>query len=159
MFTTLLFIRCVAGGQKLYKKDSSKVFQDEIYDIHNADSKNYNSKFAELLPNACHAMRAYMEERMASLVKAFRNYTKTLADAMGGDLGVTAPGDISMNLANAEHFDCNDRTPGISLWTETKWGQAKNWYFLLPSTHTQHKIYIPVVPVTCITKGFNVPHH
>ena len=75
---------------------------------------------------------------MAWLLEIFDDHTKemnfNISEAMGGRGGISSSGDISINLENPEHVDCNDGTPVISLWTETEPGRAKNWYFLMPST-------------------------
>ena len=43
--------------------------------------------------------------------------------------------DISVNLANASHYDINDATQGFSIWTEDEPGGTRNWYFVLPNVY------------------------
>ena len=53
----------------------------------------------------------------------------------GGSLRVSYTMDISVDLANASHFDVNDATQGFSIWTEDVPGGTKNWYFVLPNVY------------------------
>jgi hypothetical protein len=55
------------------------------------------------------------------------------AEYMGGELGVTCSLDQSCDLGNESHFDTHDASNSISIWTELKEGEAKNWYFLMPN--------------------------
>jgi len=41
--------------------------------------------------------------------------------------------DLSVNLANASHFDVNDASQGFSIWTEDFPGGTKMWMFVLPN--------------------------
>jgi hypothetical protein len=41
--------------------------------------------------------------------------------------------DLSINLANASHYDVWDASQGFSIWTEDFPGSTKNWYFVLPN--------------------------
>jgi hypothetical protein len=43
--------------------------------------------------------------------------------------------DLSVDLANASHFDVNDGSQGFSIWTEHYPGGNKTWYFVLPKLH------------------------
>jgi hypothetical protein len=43
--------------------------------------------------------------------------------------------DLSVNLANASHYDVNDASQGFSIWTEDKPGTTANWYFVLPNVY------------------------
>ena len=52
---------------------------------------------------------------------------------MGGKLGVTLSLDQSAGLGNPTHYDINDSSVGMSIWTEKIPGQASFWYFLLPN--------------------------
>jgi hypothetical protein len=40
---------------------------------------------------------------------------------------------VSIDLANASHYDVHDASYGYSIWTEKKPGTATNWYFVLPN--------------------------
>ena len=39
----------------------------------------------------------------------------------------------SDSLANASHYDCNDKSITICTWVENFIGNTDNWYFLLPN--------------------------
>ena len=57
---------------------------------------------------------------------------------MAGDVKGNRVGgliDMSVDLANASHFDINDASQGFSVWTEEKPGLADNWYFVMPNLH------------------------
>lgn len=41
--------------------------------------------------------------------------------------------DMSVDLANASHYDVGDASPGFSVWTETIPGAAGNWFFVMPN--------------------------
>ena len=41
--------------------------------------------------------------------------------------------DLSINLANASHYDVWDASQGFSIWTEDYPGSTRNWYFVLPN--------------------------
>jgi hypothetical protein len=53
----------------------------------------------------------------------------------GGCLRVSFTMDVSVDLANASHFDVNDATQGFSIWTEDEPGKTKEWYFVLPNVY------------------------
>ncbi|KAI2493370.1 hypothetical protein MHU86_21152 [Fragilaria crotonensis] len=53
----------------------------------------------------------------------------------GGCLRVSFTMDVSVDLANASHFDVNDATQGFSIWTEDEPGTTKEWYFVLPNVY------------------------
>jgi len=58
--------------------------------------------------------------------------------AMAGDVLHNRVGctiDMSVNLANASHFDVNDASQGFSVWTEDIPGMASDWYFVMPNLH------------------------
>ena len=58
--------------------------------------------------------------------------------AMAGDGGNYCVGysvDMSVDLANASHFDVHDALQGLSVWTEEKPGLASNWHFVMPNLH------------------------
>ena len=38
----------------------------------------------------------------------------------------------SQNLVNAVHYDIDDITQSIAIWTELNTGKAKEWYFVIP---------------------------
>ena len=55
---------------------------------------------------------------------------------MAGDVKGNRVGgsiDMSVDLANASHFDVNDASQGFSVWTEEMPGVADNWYFVSPT--------------------------
>ncbi|KAI2500811.1 hypothetical protein MHU86_13668 [Fragilaria crotonensis] len=57
---------------------------------------------------------------------------------MAGDVKGNRVGgsiDMSVDLANASHFDSNDASQGFSVWTEEMPGVADNWYFVMPNLH------------------------
>ena len=45
----------------------------------------------------------------------------------------------SQNLVNAAHFDINDNSMSISIFTEEKIGEALGWYFILPNVSIDGK--------------------
>ncbi len=53
----------------------------------------------------------------------------------GGSLRVSFTMDVSVDLANASHFDVNDASQGFSIWTEDEPGGTKEWYFVLPNVY------------------------
>lgn len=60
------------------------------------------------------------------------------AAVMAGDVKGNRVGgsiDMSVDLANASHFDSNDASQGFSVWTEEMPGVADNWYFVMPNLH------------------------
>jgi hypothetical protein len=57
---------------------------------------------------------------------------------MDGDVKVNRVGgsiDMSVDLANALHFDVNDASQGFSVWTEEMPGLADNWNFVMPNLY------------------------
>ena len=42
--------------------------------------------------------------------------------------------DLSINLANSTHYDSNDASQGLTVWTEEYPGTTEVWYFILPNT-------------------------
>ena len=40
---------------------------------------------------------------------------------------------VSVNLANAQHYDVGDTAESFAIWVEEKPGQSENWYFILPN--------------------------
>jgi hypothetical protein len=62
----------------------------------------------------------------------------TPCTAMAGDVLHNCVGcmiDMSVDLANASHFDVNDALQGLSVWTEEMPGMASDWYFAMPNLH------------------------
>ncbi len=58
--------------------------------------------------------------------------------AMAGDGGTYRVGysvDMSVDLANASHFDVHDAQPGFSVWTEEMLELASKWHFAMPNLH------------------------
>lgn len=51
---------------------------------------------------------------------------------IGWDNGLCGSMIFTKNLANSGHFDKNDRSQSIAIWSERKPGFAQNWYFVLP---------------------------
>ena len=51
----------------------------------------------------------------------------------GGVCRVTHSMDLSINLANSSHYDSNDGSHGLSIWTEEYPGTTEDWYFILPN--------------------------
>ena len=68
-------------------------------------------------------------------------YTPEMSGGTGGGeqrVGmhrVSTTMDLSVNLANASHYDVNDASQGFSIWTEDKPGTTANWYFVLPNVY------------------------
>lgn len=54
-----------------------------------------------------------------------------------GMLRVSTTMDVSVNLANASHYDVNDASQGFSIWTEDEPGTTEDWYFVLPNVYGQ----------------------
>jgi hypothetical protein len=52
---------------------------------------------------------------------------------VGGERGVCASMNFSVDLANSSHFDPNDACQGFAVWAEKMKGKAKNWYFFCPN--------------------------
>ena len=51
-----------------------------------------------------------------------------------------APGSrmvLSVNLANAPHYDMGDTCESIAVWVEERPGQSENWFFVLPNVSCQ----------------------
>ena len=51
----------------------------------------------------------------------------------GGTCHAAQSMDLSINLANATHYDVNDASQGFSIWTEDNPNTTKDWYFVLPN--------------------------
>ena len=51
----------------------------------------------------------------------------------GGICRVAHSMDVSINLANSSHYDSNDASQGLTIWTEEYPGTTKDWYFVLPN--------------------------
>ena len=131
--------RC--GGEKQHRQVDRGVHQTELFAIHNVDSGSRNAVFNAALPGACRKMATFVKRWYPSLLRQFRQKEKmlgvTISDVMGGKGGVCSSGAISIDLNNSEHWDCNDGSPGCSVWVadEGPDASADNWYFLLPSAH------------------------
>ena len=54
-----------------------------------------------------------------------------------GMLRVSTTMNLSVNLANASHFDVNNALQGFIIWMEDEPGTTKDWYFVLPNVHGQ----------------------
>jgi hypothetical protein len=57
---------------------------------------------------------------------------------MNGDDGwcrLTHTMDVSVDLANATHYDSNDASCGFSIWTEDDPGSTTDWFFVLPNVY------------------------
>lgn len=53
----------------------------------------------------------------------------------GGYACLTNTADVSVDLENASHYDANDASQSLSVFTEDIPGSTKNWYFVLPNVY------------------------
>jgi hypothetical protein len=73
------------------------------------------------------------------VIQDFKNDSGiTHAKGMGGGgiCRVTHSMDLSVNLANSTHYDVNDASQGLSIWTVDHHG-TKHWYFVLPNMRSK----------------------
>ena len=62
----------------------------------------------------------------------------------------------SNNLINAGHYDIDDISCSIKIWTETNIGNADGWYFLMPNTTRDGKKGIAVALSHGVTISWDV---
>lgn len=92
-------------------------------------------------------MRDWMEDHMKDTLKNLIDVDKELKIAYTLACMPTGPGSrmmVSVNLANAAHFDVGDTSLSVALWLEERPGQATNWYFVLPNLTYQGSLGVVV---------------
>lgn len=81
-------------------------------------------------------MRNYMEDNMRETLKSIITIDKSYETHGKLSYLPHGPGSrimFSIDLANSAHYDVGDSAESVAVWTETRPGEAKNWYFILPN--------------------------
>jgi hypothetical protein len=94
-------------------------------------SENTNKKVAVASAVMREWLEDHMREDLGEIVQTDTNsqIEKPLSMPKG-------PGSrmmVSVNLANAPHYDSGDTARSIAVWVEERPGLAQNWYFVLPN--------------------------
>lgn len=100
---------------------SKKLFGWSSPDIGKISSLIYDH-LEHVLPHVLRSMRQVQE--MAGLIAT---------EIMGGHKAPSISSSVSVNLVNASHYDINDASYGVSIWSEDNPGVATNWFFLMPN--------------------------
>lgn len=87
----------------------------------------------EVSLSASEVMRSMDKNTFDSIRKAEEEKEKFLPlREMGGANGPGSCIMFSKNLANASHYDVNDKSRSFAIWAEERIEMAKNWFFVLP---------------------------
>lgn len=96
----------------------------------------------EACSDLCREMAAYLETELPHQVIAMRAAERSFGlhpdITMGGELGVTASMDQSIDIGNNSHYDVGDASVSHSMWSETHPGTATNWWFVLNNVRVFH---------------------
>ena len=87
-------------------------------------------------------MRHWMEDNMPSTLKDILDNDTGTASMKPLSFMPEGPGSrviLSVDLANAPHYDVNDVSKSVAVWVEEKPGQAENWYFVFPNISYEDK--------------------
>lgn len=90
--------------------------------------------------NVSRPMRDWMEDHMPEALKDMIAADRRTDVAYTLSCMPTGPGSrmmVSVNLANAAHFDVDDTSTSVAMWLEERPGVATNWYFVLPNLSHQ----------------------
>jgi len=60
-------------------------------------------------------------------------YDEKPPKCLGGDKGLTKSINVSVNLANPAHYNCNDDGTGIGVWFEKEKSKHTEVYFVMPN--------------------------
>ena len=100
---------------------------------------NEKSKRIERVSNL---MRHWMEDNLRSTLKSILDDDTHCTDMKPLSFMPAGPGSrviLSVDLANAPHYDTNDVSKSVAVWVEEKPGQAENWYFVFPNIRLDGK--------------------
>ena len=121
--------KMIAVGEqsKSFAKNKPIAFYQDTYKLLDAGiltnfMKEYKKLFSNVFPLETSTLKSYAP-----------CYNEYVPEEMGGKDGITKTMNCSKRLINPPHVDGCDLGISVSLWTELKPNNAKNWEFLLPS--------------------------
>ena len=110
--------------------------------LKSASSKSYyvtKETTATKVEVASAAMTEWMQDNLRDVLAKIRGKDREMQVECSPSLK-DAPGSrmmISVNLANAPHYDNGDSSESVAIWVEEKPGQSENWFFVLPNVSCQ----------------------
>jgi hypothetical protein len=96
-----------------------------------------DTSFRTALPNLCRLAADFAHTQFPGLVPTIHHLESiagiTRPSYMGGEHGVSSSMAVSVNLANATHYDVNDASMGFVVFSESNPYSTNGWYFTLPN--------------------------
>jgi hypothetical protein len=104
----------------------------------------YNGEIKKFESNVCKKRVCKMLKQAKKVMEPLFPHQLISMRAIEQGLGVFTKSTMpqafnqSVDLGNASHVDVMDGSAGMSIWTESRPGTAKNWYFVLPNLIVTH---------------------
>ena len=116
--------------------DRETVFSDKLLKI--------APDTGRVLPKKSCGVRRFCERKLPRVLGAIRhmetNCGGKIPDVLGGESrGVSTSMLLSCDLMNASHYDIHDASVSFTIWTETKPGSIRDWYFVLPNVLIKYR--------------------
>ena len=106
-----------------------------------------DTQFRTGLPNLCQEAAKFANDKFPGLVSTIHHLESAgginRPPYMGGAEGVSSSMAVSVDLANATHYDVHDASMGFVVFAESQPHTTKNWNFVLPNVLVkfQNKTY------------------
>jgi hypothetical protein len=119
-----------------------------------------DTSFRAGLPLLCRNAALFANDKFPGLVSTINHFESaagiTRPEYMGGSDGISASMMVSVDLANATHYDVNDASMGFVVFAESKPHSTTNWNFVLPNVlvkfnnHSYHGLALKLHHGACI---------
>jgi hypothetical protein len=112
------------------------------------------------LPSLCCKAALFANDKFPGLVSTIHHYESaagiTRPHYMGGIDGISSSMAVSVDLANATHYDVHDASMGFVVFAESKPHTTTDWHFVLPNVlvkfnnHSYHGLALKLHHGACI---------
>jgi predicted SnoaL-like aldol condensation-catalyzing enzyme len=119
-----------------------------------------DTAFSRGLPDLCRQAAAFANDKFPGLLSTINHLESaagiTRPQYMGGKDGVSSSMAVSVDLANATHYDVNDASMGFVVFAESKPHTTSHWNFVLPNVlvkfnnHSYHGLALKLHHGACI---------
>ena len=130
--------RTLSGPGNCRGKDVGDMGSMHAIGLKSATSKAFyvtHEKTSAKVEVASILMKEWMQDNMRDVLSLIKGADAEMNVEASPSL-VNGPGSrmmVSVNLANAPHYDNGDTSHSVAIWVEEKPGQSENWYFVLPN--------------------------
>ena len=119
-----------------------------------------DTPFRTALPLLCRLAASFAHQQFPGLVPTIHHLESIAGISrpsyMGGEQGVSSSMVVSVDLANATHYDINDASMCFAIFAETKPYTTRGWFFTLPNVlvkfqnRTYHGLALKLCHGACI---------